>query len=137
MPTSGIRRRLTDVEIPPLPPPFREQLLATDNKAVDTEIADAIRTFCHTAPDIEAAYICAAERTQGGDGATQVLVFAVKLTIPINGPGDSGSRTFELTRRFSHDHPDLMHSLGFRVLADRAVPAFEHYGMRVYERPTG
>ena len=105
-----------DVEVLPLPPPFREQLLHTETNAVDTEIADAIRLFCRTSPEVEAAYICAAERTHEGQEATRVLILAVKLTIPVSGPGDSGTRSVELTQRFLHDHPALMHRLGFRVL---------------------
>jgi hypothetical protein len=120
------------MEIKSLPPSFREQLVPTEPNAVDVEIAERIQLFCRISPDVEAAYICAAERTHEGEEPTHELLLGVKLTIPVNGPGDSGTRTFELTRRFSAEHPDLLKRLGFRVLADRAVPAFEHYGLQVY-----
>jgi hypothetical protein len=111
---------------------FREQLLQTETNAVAPETVDVIQAFCRASPDVEAAYVCAAERISEGEEPIRVLVLA--LAIPVDGRGDSDATTFELTRRFSREHPDVMRRLGLRVLTDRAVPAFEHYGVRVYRR---
>ncbi len=122
------------MQMPPLPPPFREQLLPTDPDAIDASTADTIRAFCETAPEIEAAYVCSAERTREGEKPERVLRLSVKLVTPVDRPGDSSPTHFELVERFSRAHPDVIRRTGFGVLSDRGVPAFERYGLTVYDR---
>lgn len=121
------------MEMPPLPPPLREQLLPTAPDAVDAATAGAIRAFCAAEPEIESAYVCSAERTHEGEASELVLRLMVKLVRPVERPGDSGELSFQLIERFARTNPDLMRRFGgFGVLADRAIPATERYGLRIF-----
>jgi hypothetical protein len=42
--------------------------------------------------------------------------------------------SLQLVQRLSRGHPDLMRRLGYGVSADRAVPAWERYGVKVFSR---
>jgi len=126
--------------MPPLPPPFREHLQPTDSDVVDAATVDAVRAFCEESPEIEAAYICAARRTREGSEPQDVLRLSVKLVTPVDGSGSPEERfkeRFPLIERFAHAHPDLMRELGFGVLADAGVPAFERHGVVIYRRADG
>jgi hypothetical protein len=121
------------MEMPPLPPPFREQLLPTAPDAVEAATAGAIRAFCAAEPEIEAAYVCSAERTREGEAPELVLRLMVKLVRPVEGPGDGGGLSLRLIERFTRESPGLMRQFGgFGVLADRAMPATERYGLRIF-----
>ncbi|HET7137456.1 MAG TPA: hypothetical protein VFI04_03805 [Gaiellaceae bacterium] len=117
----------------PLPPPFQDRLLPTEPDAVDAATLDAIRAFCAAEPEIESAYVCSAERTREGEAPEPVLRLMVKPLRPIDRPGDSGGLSLQLIERFARANPELMRRLGgFGVLADRAVPATERYGLRIF-----
>jgi len=132
---------LTRVEMPPLPSPFREHLLPTEPDAIDGTTVDALRAFCEESPEIEVAYVCAAERTREGEEPEPVLRLSVKLAAPVDGSEAGRAERFEqefpLFERFARARPDLARRLGFSVLADRAVPAFERNGVTVYRRAVG
>jgi hypothetical protein len=49
-------------------------------------------------------------------------------------PDDTRTPSLELVQRFSRTNSKLMRHLGSGVLADRAVPAWERYGVRVFNR---
>jgi hypothetical protein len=124
--------------MPPLPPPFREHLMPTEPEAVDAAIIDAVRAFCEESPEIEAAYVCAAEREREGEDSEHVLRLSVKLVAPVDGSDAGREQRFKkqlpLIERFAHAHPDVMRELGFGVLTDAGVPAFERNGVTLYRR---
>jgi len=61
----------------------------------------------------------------------------VKLVAPVDGPDDGREMSVLLFECFSGSHPDVMRRLGFGVLADRGVPAFERHGLKLFDRPSG
>ena len=101
----------------PLPSPFQERLLPTRPDVLDDATADAIRNFCESSPEIETAYVCDAERRREGEKPERVLRLSVKLV-----------------RRLSQMYPDVLRRLGYGVLADRAVQAWETHAVRVFTR---
>ena len=115
-------------------PPLREHLLPTDATAVDAATIAAIRAFCEESPEIDAAYVCSAERERAGAAPERVVQLAVKLSSPVSEPEDARAQSRQLAHRLSHDYPELMRRLGYSVLADRAVPAWEHYAVKVFSR---
>jgi hypothetical protein len=77
--------------------------------AIDAATAEAIEAFCEESPEVEAAYVRLTERTRRAP-------------------------SLQLVQRLSRGHPDLMRRLGYGVSADRAVPAWERYGVKVFSR---
>jgi hypothetical protein len=122
------------VELPPLPPPFQERLLPTEASAIDAATAEAIGAFCEESPEVEAAYVCFTERTREGAEPERVLRLSVKLLSPVDTPEDTRTLSQQLVQPLSRGHPELMRRLGYGVLADRAVPAWERYGVKVFSR---
>jgi hypothetical protein len=80
--------------------------------------------------------VCAIERRREGEQPTRGLSFCVKLTTPVGAPSDSSEATRLLAQRLARSHPELMKQVGCGVLADRAVPAWEQYALRVFARQT-
>jgi hypothetical protein len=80
------------------------------------------------------AYVCSVERTREGEEPERALRLSVKLVTPVDGSDDGHTQQIQLFERFALAHPDLARRFGFGVLADRAVPAFERYGLTVYRR---
>jgi hypothetical protein len=122
------------VGMPPLPPPFREQLLPTDADAVDASTADAIRVFCEGEPEIEAAYVCLVKRTREGEEPERALRLSVTLTEPAGSFDGSHPQHLPLIERFVQAHPDVARRFGFGVLTGNGVPPFERYGLTIYRR---
>jgi hypothetical protein len=120
--------------MPPLPPPFREQLLPTEADAVDRSAVDEIRGFCEGSPQIEVAYVCSVERTCEGEEPEKALRLSVKLVTPGDGSDDGREQQLSLFKRFAQTHPEVARTLGFGVLTDHAIPAFERYGLVIYRR---
>ena len=118
--------------IPPTPAGFRERLLRTAPDVVPVEYVDSLRAFCREAETVEAGYVCAVERWREGAEPETALRFCMKLTTPVDSPGDSREQSRELAIRLHELHPELMHDLHCGVLADRAVPAWERYALRVF-----
>lgn len=117
-----------------LPPSFQERLLPTEADAVDAATVDAIRLFCEATSEIEAAYVCSVVRTREGEDPERALRLSVKLVTSVDGPDDSHRSSFRLLEQFAGSCPDVMRQLGFGVLADRGVPAFERHGLKVFDR---
>jgi hypothetical protein len=118
----------------PLPSPFQERLLPTRPDVLDDATADAIRNFCESSPEIETAYVCDAERRREGEKPERVLRLSVKLVRPVDTPDDTREPSLELVRRLSQMYPDVLRRLGYGVLADRAVQAWETHAVRVFTR---
>lgn len=93
---------------------------------------DALRSFCEEADSVEAGYVCLVERRREGAQPETALNFCMKLTTPVDAPGDSREQSRALARRLHELHPELMRELGSRVMADRAVRAWEKYALRVF-----
>jgi len=47
-------------------------------------------------------------------------------------PEDMREANIALARRFGIMHPALRREFGFTVLADRAIPAWEKFGQRIF-----
>jgi hypothetical protein len=122
-----------DGTAPPGPFGFQEHLLTTSSDVVPDECVERLRAFCDAEEAVETAYICAVER-QRDEAAWKALSFAVKLTSPVDGPDDSRAASLGLATRLKGLHPELMRELGFGVLADRAVPAWETFALRIFAR---
>ena len=60
------------------------------------------------------------------------LHFCVKLVVPVAEPRDAADASMSLTDRFSSAHPDLFRQVGFGILADRAVQAWDRFGVCLY-----
>ena len=110
------------------PDEFREHLLPTDPSTVAPDLLAALRSFCEANPEIAAGYLCEVEVERAGVEAERLLRFSVKLRTPGRGPGDAGPVLQQgLIRR-----PTVLREMGLGFLADRAVPAWEHFGVRVF-----
>ncbi|MBV8256194.1 MAG: hypothetical protein JO073_00100 [Actinobacteria bacterium] len=117
--------------MPPLPASFCARLLPTETDSVDPAAAAAIREFCEASPEVEVAYVCSQEHT----GADVPLRLAFKLVAPVSEPADSRATQRDLVHRLGRTQPELLHRFGgLVVIADRAVPAWNAYGIRVFER---
>ena len=119
---------------PSLPPPFRERLLPTNEDAADRDVADAISRFCASSPEIEAAYVCSTERQREGEDPVTALRLAFKLCKPVDRSADSRQSHHLLLERLMRSEAGLAERLGCGVLADRAVPAWEKHGVRIFAR---
>jgi hypothetical protein len=119
---------------PPLPPSFHERLVATEVQAVDAETVEAIRRFCAASPEVDAAFVCFTERQHEGDELVTSLRLSFKLREPVNQPSDARASHLGLLSRLTSAEPDVAKALGCGVLADRAVPAWETNGVRVFSR---
>jgi hypothetical protein len=119
---------------PPTPSPFRERLLPTPANALDAVSLAALRMFCEQSHEVEVAYICASKRERDGEEPVQGLRFSVRLTTPVDQPCDSRDASHALAKRLAQSQPELMQQLGCGVLADRAVPAWDKNGLRVFSR---
>ena len=113
------------------PSGFRERLLPTSPDVVPDEYVDSLRSFCEEAETVAAGYVCAVERLREGAEPETALRFCMKLTTPVDSPGDSPDQARALAMRLHELHPELMRELGSGVMADRAVRAWEKYGLRV------
>lgn len=145
IPEHSLRQALRMSPAPPilraiaLPPqsPYREQLLPTYAESVDAAAAEATQAFCQASPEIEAAYVCLTERTRAGAEPERAFRLSVKLVSPVSASEDTRAASVQLVQRLSQTYPELMRRFGYGVLADRAVPAWERYGVKVFSRLSG
>jgi hypothetical protein len=112
----------------------QQRLLKTDPDEIDPHVRAALGEFCAFAPEVEAAYLCRVELTFPGGTQAERLSFTVRLSTPVNKPGDGSAELITLANRFVAEHPDLAGTLGIGALADRAVPAWEKNAVRVFVR---
>lgn len=98
------------------------------------EYVDALARFCADAVGVERGYICAVGVDRDGAESERRLTFCVKLDAPVSEPQDSREAALGLLTRLSQSEPDLVRELGFGVMADRAVAAWEAKAIRVYPR---
>jgi hypothetical protein len=94
---------------------------------------DDLRAFCEGDEDVEAGYVCSVEQSKD-DSTWNALRFEVKLRFPVDAPGDSRDVSPKLAKQFHERHPELMGEVGLRVLADRAVPAWDKNALRLFAR---
>jgi len=111
---------------------LQQRLVETAPDDVPQQLAEVLRSFCASSPEVEKGYVCKVDET-GLDGVNRGrLLFCVKLVVPVAEPGDAADVSMSLTGRFIAAHPDLMRQVGFGALADRAVQAWERYGVCLY-----
>lgn len=115
--------------------PHQQRLLPTTPDDVPPDVRDELGAFCADAPEVEAGYVCRVERVRPGREPQESLSFIVKLARPISVPEDARSETRAVCDRFIRQHPGLARQLGVGVLADRAGPAWEKNGQKIYTRP--
>jgi hypothetical protein len=140
LPAAGVVRTLllltesteSNRPVPPPLPGFRQRLLPTPPDIVPVHYVAALRSFCAAIAEIEAAYVCAVEIDREGAEPDRALRFSVKLVSPVDTRDDSRAELFAIAMSFGESHPELMRELGCSMLADRAVPAYEQFGLRVY-----
>jgi hypothetical protein len=120
--------------LPPLPGGRVERLLTTSPEDVPAEYVAALARFCAGAVDVERGYVCAVKIERADGESMQRLTFCVKLVAPVSEPHDSRETAEALFARLSQSQPDLARRLGFGVMADRAVAAWEANALRVYPR---
>jgi len=118
---------------PAVRPWFRERVLKTAADAVSAERLDDLRAFCEGDEDVAAGYVCSVEQSKD-DSTWNVLRFAVKLLFPVDAPGDSRDVSQKFAKQFHERHQELMGEVGLRVLADRAVPAWDKNALRLFAR---
>jgi hypothetical protein len=119
---------------PDKPSSFRERLLPKPANALDADALIALQTFCRESPEVAAAYVGVTEREYEGKQPEQVLRLKVRLTWPVDLPGDSRDASLALAHRLAHSQPELMRQLGWGVLADRAVPTWDKNALHVFSR---
>lgn len=115
--------------------PHQRRLLPTTPDDVPPDVRDELGAFCADAPEVEAAYVCRVELTWPDREPEQRLQFSVKLAQPVRERDDAQPEQRALFHRFIRQHPDLARQLGVGVLADRAGPAWEKNGQKIYTRP--
>ena len=112
----------------------QRRLLPTKPDDVARDVRDELGAFCADAPEVEAAYVCRVEQIWPGREPEQRLQFSVKLAQPVRERDDAQPERQAVCHRFIRQHPDLARQLGVGVLADRAIPAWEKNGQKVYSR---
>src|SRR4051794_34973131 len=115
-------------------PGSRQRLIPTPPDALDPALADAVADFCEHSPEVESAYVCLVEKERDGREAERVLQLKVKLRKTVEQPDDSRPETLELLGRLAERHLDVARTLGFGVLAARAVPTWERRGLQLFTR---
>jgi hypothetical protein len=120
-------------ERPPHPPlPHRQRILQTSPGAVPAETAEALRAFCASVHDIEAAYVCAVENIYKDGEIVQALRFSMQLKGPVVTSDDSRAFLLEVLPRLGSEHPDLMRELGCCVLGDASIAVRQENALRIY-----
>ena len=114
--------------------PHQQRLLPTTPDDVPPDVRDELGAFCAESPEVEAGYVCRVERVWPGREPQESLSFILKLARPISVPEDARPETRAVCDRFIRQHPNLARQLGVGVLADRAIPAWEKNGQKVYSR---
>jgi hypothetical protein len=125
---------MDETRLPPLPGGHSEQLLPTSVQDVPPEYVEALARFCADATEIARGYICTVEVERDGAETERQLKFCVKLDALVSEPQDSRETSFALVTRLSESQPHLVRELGFGVMADRAVAAWEAKALRIYPR---
>jgi hypothetical protein len=78
--------------------------------------------------------VCRVERIWADGRTEQRLSFHVKLAQPVSELGDAQPESDAVVTRFLAQYADLAAARGVGILADRAVPALEKNGIKVYTR---
>ncbi len=123
---------MDETPLPPLPGGHVERLLTTSAEDVPAQYVAALARFCAGAVDVERGYVCAVTIERGDGESMRRLKFCVKLVAPVSEPHDSRDTAATLFARLAQSQPDLTRRLGFGVMADRAVAAWEANALRVY-----
>jgi hypothetical protein len=118
--------------LPPLPGGHAERLLTTSVEDVPAEYVAALARFCADAVDVECGYVGAVSIERDDGESMRRLRFCVKLVTPVSEPHDSREAATALLARLSQSQPGLVRELGFGVMADRAVAAWDANALRVY-----
>jgi len=109
-----------------------ERLLPTSRADVPDSFIVPLSRFCGDAPEIERAYVCAVKIEQQGTEPEQRLRFCVKLRASVEDFDDSREVIDGLRALLSRSHPEITRALGFGVMTDIAVAAWEHKALRIY-----
>lgn len=67
-----------------------------------------------------------------GKEPERALRFAVKLTWPVSSRDEMREAPIRFFRSLRASHPQLIRQLGLAVLTNRAVPAWEKDGLRIF-----
>jgi hypothetical protein len=62
----------------------------------------------------------------------RALRFSVKLSWPVSSQDEMQQASIRFLRSLGVSHPQLIRELGLTVLTDRAVPAWEKNGLRIF-----
>jgi hypothetical protein len=93
---------------------------------------DVLARFCAEAVNVERGYICAVSVERAGAEPERRLKFCVKLATPVREAQDSRAASLNLLTRLSELERHAVNELGFGVMADRALAAWEANALRIY-----
>jgi hypothetical protein len=116
---------------------FQQHLLDTSAEDVPPSVRTALRDFCEATPEAQAGYVCRVERVRDGADPERELHFAVKLARHVDRPDDARADSLAVLTRLRERDVELAKDVGLTVLADRAVPAWEAKGQRIFIRALG
>jgi hypothetical protein len=111
--------------------PRKETLLPTARADVPAELANALAQLCADVGEVERGYVCAVMVEESGRETARELQFCVKVRAAVTEADDAQATLFKLFDRLP-DLPVVLNEVGFGVLADRAVSAWEAKALLIY-----
>lgn len=119
------------MESPP-PASFQRRLIETTLDDLPPQLRDELAAFGEQTPEIERVYVCWVESVTEGLEPVRGLDVAVKLRQSVDTPEDAYDAARTVLTRFSRASPRLAEQMSIRVLADRAVPAWDAKALLIF-----